>query len=258
MQEDREKISLAQLCLSIRAQSGLSAREFAESRGVSFSYIYKVEAGNMDKPSIAILTKLMRVYGLSKSDLNRTTVDSSFIDDSEVFANLIHPISFNHELSLNKQIKNLIDPINGAEELKHYTKWDISKAVIKIDRTNSLVYDKKAKKIKYIYDAIGTSEDGNDVCFLYIFNSSQRLYKDEDYIAYIVQMAKTVEGSIQAGMVDDEEMKKKNVSIYFATSSSRGFKLGTQYLDIKNSTQKFAIYRDLIFFDNRKGKRKDK
>lgn len=248
------KESISQYCKKIRIRSGLSANAFANEHDVSHTYIQDVENGNKDTPSIATLTKLIRVYDLTQADLENLDIAPSFKDDGELLTSILFPGKFRHETNFKKQLSNIID---YAEELKGYSFETFSNKIIKLDKQLALTYDKKEKHIKYIYDARGKTPNGDD-CFLNVFNSSQRKIYDEDYILYIAQMTKMVEGSIEFGMAFDNDISN-NVELVFATSSHRGYELG-QKMGIDNShlskeKNKPKVIRKLIYFDNRRGKK---
>lgn len=249
-----EKELISDYCKKIRIKSGLSANAFANERGVSHTYIQDVERGDKNTPSIAMLTKLIRVYDLTQEDLENLDIASSFKDDGELLTSILFPGKFKHETNFKKQLSNIID---YSEELKGYSFEIMSNKIVKLDKQLALAYDKKAKHIKYIYDARGKTPSGDD-CFLNVFNSSQRKIYDEDYILYIAQMAKMVEGSVEFGMAYDDNISK-NIELIFATSSHRGYELG-QKMGIDNSylskeKNRPKVLRRLIYFDNRRGKK---
>ncbi len=74
------KIKISDYCKNIRKQSGLTSEQFAKSKGVSRAYISKIESGNSDNPSIAVLAKIAKVYDLSPDDLLDLDVDDIFIE----------------------------------------------------------------------------------------------------------------------------------------------------------------------------------
>lgn len=245
---------ISQYCKKIRIKTGLSANAFANEHDVSHTYIQDVENGNKDTPSIATLTKLIKVYELTQVDLENLDIGSSFKDDGELLTSILFPGKFRHETNFKKQLLNIIE---YSEELKGYNFDQLPNKIIKFDKQLSLTYDKKAKHIKYIYDVRGKTPNGDD-CFLNVFNSSQRKIYDEDYILYISQMTKMVEGSVEFGMAFDKNISI-NVELIFATSSHRGYELGQKmgidnsYLSNKKDRPK--VIRRLIYFDNRRGKK---
>lgn len=248
------KISVSEYCKRIRIETGLSANAFANERGVSHTYIKDVENGNKNTPSIAMLTKLIRVYELTQADLENLDIASSFKDDGELLTSLLIPSKFMHETNFKKQLSNIIE---YSDELKGYKFEELPNRLIKLDKKLALSYDKKTKRIKYIYDIRGKTLSGDD-CFLNVFNSSQRKIYDKDYILYIAHMTKMIEASIEFGMAFDEDISN-NVELIFATSSHRGYELGQKmgidnsYLSNKKDRPK--VIRRLIYFDNRRGKK---
>lgn len=244
---------ISDYCKKIRIKSGLSANAFAKERGTSHTYIQDVENGDKDTPSVAMLVKLIRIYNLTQTDLENLDIDPFFKDDGELLTSLLFPGKFKHEINFRKQLFNII---NYSNELKGYSFESLPDFLIKSDKQLNLTYDKKKKRIKYIYDVRGKTPDGND-CFLIVYNSSQRKIYDEDYILYISQLTKMVEGSIEFGMPFDDNISD-NIELIFATSSHRGYELGKK-IGIDNSylsnENKPKILRRLIYFDNRKGKK---
>lgn len=248
---EKEPISL--FCKKRRLGLGSSVNKFAKDHGVSHTYIQDVEDGKKDKPSIAILTKLIKVYDLTKNDLQQLDIEPIFKDDAELFTNLFLSGKFKYEFNLKKQLTNIVE---NSEDLKGYVFDNFSDKTLKFDRKLSLSFDKSTSCIKYIYDIKGETPDGKE-CYLNIFNSSQRKISDKDYILYITQMIKMIEGSIEFGKANNKV--KKDIELIFATSSYRGYdlcqKLGIDNTYLVNKKTGSKIFRKFIFFDNRKGKK---
>lgn len=246
------KQSISSYCKNIRINTGLSVRAFSIERGVSHTHIGKIEKGFHDNPSLTVLSKIIKIYDLTESDIEKLDISIERKEAGKLItSNTLFPNKFKYNINLNKQINNIIE---RSKLLTGYDFFTISNNKIKTDRILVLNYDKKAQHIKYIYDAKGKAPNGND-CFLNILYSLQdNQVKDEDYILYIGQTVKMVEASIEFGMAFDEDISN-NVELIFAISSHRGYELG-QKMGIDNSylsnkKDKPKIIRRLIYFNNK-------
>ena len=73
------KIKISQYCKNIRKKLGLTAEQLAKQMGTSRAYVWKVESGQSDKPSVVVLTKLAKNYDLSAKDLLKLDVDEHIV-----------------------------------------------------------------------------------------------------------------------------------------------------------------------------------
>ena len=90
-----DKIKISDYCKNIRKQSGLTSEQFAKSKGVSRAYISKIEAGKSDRPSIAVLAKIARVYDLSADNLLDLDVDDIFVEGAGLLTHGKNPFKDN-------------------------------------------------------------------------------------------------------------------------------------------------------------------
>ncbi|MBR0418319.1 MAG: helix-turn-helix transcriptional regulator [Erysipelotrichaceae bacterium] len=136
-----EKVKISEYCKKIRKDSGLTAEQFAKQRGVSRAYISKIEAGESDKPSIVVLSKIAKVYDLDMDELFQLDVDEVFIEGAGLVAFGKNP------LKDNRSIKQQLEDFNNRYLIPNGYKADYLDLVTK--SVNS----------KAFYDLSGTGND---------------------------------------------------------------------------------------------------
>lgn len=64
-------MKLSEYCKQIRKQKNLSALAFAKLKGVSHTYIAKIETGKHDNPTAIALANIINTYNLNSNDLGK-------------------------------------------------------------------------------------------------------------------------------------------------------------------------------------------
>lgn len=58
---------------------------------VSHTYITNLEAGKKDNPSVAMLLKIIRLYGFTKDDITKIDVDPFILDNISIMSVIVRP-----------------------------------------------------------------------------------------------------------------------------------------------------------------------
>ena len=238
-------IKISDYCRRIRIGTGLSAAGYAKQEGVSHTYVTNVESGKMDKPSIAILTKLINTYHLTKEDLFKMDIDGYFIDEINNLFALQHPVSSIVEKTFKRQLANVI---KLELEPKGYKIIDAPDPNKLTKKRGILKYDKNWDTVP-LYDLRCITPNGND-CFVYIFTSAIREMVDSDYKISLLGQIANVESSIKYSGI---ETSNKQIDILYVTSSVRAYRIAKSILE-KNKLES-SIHSDVLYFDNRRGEK---
>lgn len=77
-----DESALGVLLQSLRNQRGLSLRELAQLSDVDHAYIYRLETGDKESPSVEVISKLLRALkaGKRESDIVRYLADHAATD----------------------------------------------------------------------------------------------------------------------------------------------------------------------------------
>ena len=106
--------ALASTLLALRKRRGLSLREVQERTGVSNAYLSQIEQGKRGTPTLTLLTKLARAYGISIPQLlNRVEKRSPsaslarFTSDANYVAATFERLSSDRQTQLLEYLKYL-------------------------------------------------------------------------------------------------------------------------------------------------------
>jgi transcriptional regulator with XRE-family HTH domain len=99
-----------------REQAGLSLRDLEEQSGVTYSYIAKIERGDVDAPSADKLLRLAKVIGVEVEDLYALAgyVMPEGLPEFKVYLRTKHPDLTKKEVrDLERHLSQLIDEDEG-------------------------------------------------------------------------------------------------------------------------------------------------
>lgn len=208
-----KKTTISIYCKTLRKKTGLSANAFAKSRGVSHTYIMNVESGKKDRPSVAVLNKLINVYNFSSEDLEKLDISPYIIDETINFYSVLHPLKTIRKGSYKSQI---FDFIHKKLEPDGYY---IEKTPI-FDSSNKnykkISIDKNGYLIP-IYDFSGLNPKGNKF-FAYIISPAHRSMIDDKYYEMVLFQMVNVANSIRYSNLKNTE---RNVELMFISFSAK-------------------------------------
>lgn len=242
------KIKISEYCKNKRLDTGLSVYAFAQSKGVSHTYVNDVESGQKDKPSLLILSRLMNVYDLTNDELVNLDLDPWFIDELSNVQTLFSPIGAIREKSYNRLVNNFI---NSELIPKGYTVKTI--VPLKNNKSKKSISVNKDLVVFPAFDAEGITPEG-DSFLLYALASASTSTKEDIYYDYIfTQIAKFILSVIKSDFIYNSE---KNIEVIFLSSSAIAHRLSESIInDPKRIITLKRINIKTVYFDNRKGKK---
>lgn len=231
---------ISDYCTKIRENTGFSVNAFAKSRGVSHTYVMDVESGKKDRPSIAVLNKLISVYDLTSEDLAKLDVSSYILDDAITVYSVLHPLQAIKKGSYKSQIFKFIHK-------------KLEPAGYSIDKTP--IFESKNKDYKKIsidsdgytipiFDFNGMNPNGVKF-YAYVLSPAYRTITEDKYYELVLSQMINVADSIRYSKLKHSESQ---VELMFISFSAQVNDMAKKAKDIFEDTG-FVINTVPYFFN---------
>ena len=232
-----EKILISQYCKKMREKTGFSVNAFAKSRGVSHTYILDVESGKKDKPSIAMLNKLINTYHFSSEDLSQLDVHPYMLDEAISQYLILHPFQAIQRGSIEFQIFNFI---HKHLEPKRYVVEESPILETKSRQRKSIKIDTNGFLVA-IYDLCGINPQGNKF-FAFVLSSAHRSLTDDKYYEFIFTQMINFIDSIRYSAIDFHDNPIEIIFISLSAQANEAVKKASKVFQKENLTITISPY----------------